>query len=146
MLKKKEEMKKGSFTVEAAAVMPLVFLVLFGSLYLCFYVHNRAWLTAAAYEAALTGSMEAVKPNGKVHESALVRSQELGNVGFFGAENLTVQVRAGKQVQVTYTADTITAYGGFTWPMKVRGTVKPVDPVTWIRRVKALADLKLQKS
>ena len=45
--------KKGSMTVEAACVMSLILLVLMGLLYLCFFVHNRAWLTAAAYEACL---------------------------------------------------------------------------------------------
>ena len=40
------KIKKGSFTVEAALLMPVIFLVLMGLLYLNFYVHNRAWLTA----------------------------------------------------------------------------------------------------
>lgn len=48
------KIKKGSFTVEAALLMPVIFLVLMGLLYLNFYVHNRAWLTAAAYEAAVS--------------------------------------------------------------------------------------------
>lgn len=48
------KIKRGSFTVEAALLMPVIFLVLMGLLYLNFYVHNRAWLTAAAYEAAVT--------------------------------------------------------------------------------------------
>ncbi len=32
-----------------------------GVLYLSFFVHNRSWLTAAAYEAALAGSIEGVQ-------------------------------------------------------------------------------------
>lgn len=56
-----EKIKKGSFTVEAACVMPLILLVLFGTIYLSFFVHNRAWLTAAAYESALSGSMEEIR-------------------------------------------------------------------------------------
>ena len=57
------KIKKGSFTVEAALLMPVIFLVLMGLLYLNFYVHNRAWLTAAAYEAAVSGSMEGYSKN-----------------------------------------------------------------------------------
>ena len=60
-----EKIKKGSFTVEAACVMPLILLVLFGTIYVSFFVHNRAWLTAAAYESALSGSMEGNKKNGQ---------------------------------------------------------------------------------
>lgn len=137
----KNKIKKGSFTVEAAALMPVILLTLFGCLYLCFFVHNRAWLTAAAYESALTGSMEAVKSSGNVYEAADARSKELGNTGFFGAENLSVQTTAGKQVQVTYTMDTVVSYGGWTWPVKAQGQVKIVEPVKWIRKVKAAADL-----
>ena len=47
--------RKGSFTIETACVMPLILLVLMGLIYLSFFVHNRAWLTAAAYESAWKG-------------------------------------------------------------------------------------------
>ena len=36
--------RKGSFTIETACVMPLILLVLMGLIYLSFFVHNRAWL------------------------------------------------------------------------------------------------------
>ena len=53
-----KKLKKGSFTLEAALLMPLLLTVIMSMLYLDFFVHNRAWLTAAAYEAAVSGSME----------------------------------------------------------------------------------------
>lgn len=46
----KEKIRKGSLTVESACVMSLILLVIMGLIYLSFFVHNRAWLTAAAYE------------------------------------------------------------------------------------------------
>ncbi len=52
----KKRMKRGSMTIEAALLMPLLLLVVTITLYLFFYVHNKVWLTAAAYEAALDGS------------------------------------------------------------------------------------------
>ena len=51
-----KKLKKGSFTLEAALLMPLLLTVIMSMLYLDFFVHNRAWLTAAAYEAAVSGS------------------------------------------------------------------------------------------
>ena len=135
------DIKQGSFTVEAACIMPMVFLVVFGLLYLCFFVHNRAWLTAAAYESALVGSMEAVKENGQVYDAASARSRELGNVGFFGAENLQVQTNTGKKVQVIYSLDTIASYGGFRWSQKVSGRSLIIRPVKRIRTIKAVSDL-----
>ena len=55
----KKRMKRGSMTIEAALLMPLLLLVVTITLYLFFYVHNKVWLTAASYEAALDGSLEA---------------------------------------------------------------------------------------
>ena len=80
---KREYLRKGSFTIEAACVMSLVLLVLMGVLYLTFFVHNRAWLTAAACESALTGSMEGIRKDGQAEQAAESRCRELGNVGFF---------------------------------------------------------------
>lgn len=52
-----KKLKKGSFTLEAALLMPLLLTVIMSMLYLDFFVHNRAWLTAAAYEAAVSGAV-----------------------------------------------------------------------------------------
>ena len=38
------KIKKGSFTIEAALLMPLVLMILIGVLYLDFFVHDRAYL------------------------------------------------------------------------------------------------------
>lgn len=139
--KKRTKIKKASFTVEAACVMSIVLVTVMGVLYLAFFVHNRTWLTAAAYEAALTGSMEGVQKNGQIYEAASDRSQELGNVGFFGAENLQCHVNVGKTVKVTYQADTIAEFGDFHWTLKTEGSSKIICPTKWIRKVKSAADI-----
>ena len=70
--------------------------------------------------------------------AAEIRGEELGNVGFFGAENLRCHVNAGKKnVSVTYEADTIAGFGGFKWTLKTEGSSKVIQPVKWIRRIKA---------
>lgn len=140
-MNKKKEWARGSFTLEAACVMSLVLLVLMGTLYLCFYVHNRAWLTAAACESALAGSMEGIRDEGQAAATARMRSRELGNTGFFGAENLSVQVNAGKEVEVVYAADTLSGFGGFSWKLQAEGKAGLTDPVEWIRRVKSVSDI-----
>ena len=92
-------------TIEAALLMPLLLLVVMITLYLFFYVHNKVWLTAAAYEAALDGSMETARPEGKSRDKALKKGKELGNTGFYESKNLKLQVSEGKKVQVTYDLD-----------------------------------------
>ena len=128
---------KGSLTVETACVMPLILFTLLGLIYLNFFVHNRAWLTAAAYEYAVSGSMEGVRKNGQVYDTARMRSEELGNTGFFGAENLSTQTNVGKQVQVTYDLDTISSYGNLNWHLRTEGTSGIINPVNHIRKIRA---------
>lgn len=137
----KKKVRKGSFTVEAACVMSIILFTVMGVLYLSFFVHNRTWLTAAAYEAALTGSMEGIQKNGQIYEAASVRGQELGNVGFFGAENLQYQVSTGKTVKVSYQTDTISGFGGFHWTLHMEGSSKIIRPAEWVRKVKAAAEI-----
>lgn len=133
--------KKGSYTVETAAVMSLIFLVIMSSLYLCFYIHNRTWLTSAAYEAALTGSMEGNKRSGNIYETAWKRGKELGNTGFFGAENLKLQVKTGKNVSVNYSLDTISVFEKIQWKLEVTGNSKIINPVQRIHQIKAAAEI-----
>lgn len=138
---KQKSMRKASFTIEAACVMSLILFTLIGTLDLCFFVHNRSWLTSAAYEAAVAGSMEGVLKDGKVYETAELRSRELGNTGFFGAENLQSQISADKSVKVSYSAETISGFGGFHWNLNVSGKSRIICPARWIRKVKAAAEI-----
>lgn len=133
--------KRGSFTIETACVMPIILFALMGILYLFFFVHNRAWLTAAAYESAVSGSMEGIKRDGPVYEAARVKSQALGSLGFFGAENISTQTEAGKKVVVTYDLDTIGEYTGLSWHLLVKGESKVIRPVGWVRKVQAASEL-----
>ena len=112
-----------------------------GVLYLTFFVHNRAWLTAAACESALTGSMEGIRKDGQAEQAAESRCRELGNVGFFGAENLTGQVQGGKKIKVTYTADTISGFGGLKWELMAEGSSLIIRPAAWIRKIKAASEV-----
>ncbi len=135
------KINRGSLTVEAACLMPVVLLTLMGLLYLFFYVHNRAWLTAAAYESALSGAMEGIRDDGKIYETADMRSRELGNRGFFGAENLSVKTTDGKKVQITYDLDTMSGYEDFSWHVRTEGEASVIRPVKWIRKAKAALEI-----
>ena len=79
-----EKAKKGSFTIEAACVMSLILVAVMGILYLCFFVHNRAWLTAAACESALTGSMEGNREGGTQEQQPGNAVRSWGILDFLG--------------------------------------------------------------
>ena len=48
---------KGSYTVEAAFIFPLVMSVIVLIIYLSFFIHDRAVMDAASYQAAMRGSL-----------------------------------------------------------------------------------------
>lgn len=121
------KVRKGSFTIEAACVMSLVLITVMGVLYLSFFVHNRSWLTAAAYEAALAGSIEGVQKNGQIYEAASAKATTW-KCGILWRENLSYQVSDGKTVKVSYQADTIAGFGGFRWVLRTEGSSKIIRP------------------
>ncbi|MDD5803721.1 TadE family protein [Blautia sp. HCP3S3_H10_1] len=137
----KRDVRQGSLTIEAALLMPVILLVLMVTLYLFFYMHNKAWLTAAAYEAVLDGSMEAARPDGKIGDKALKKGKELGNTGFFSSKNLKLQASEGNKIQVIYNLDVFSVFGGINSHLQVQGNVKVIKPVSWIRKVKGATDV-----
>lgn len=136
-----KNLKRGSFTVEMALLMPLILMVLMGILYLDFFVHDRAWLTSAAYEAAVSGSMESYKKEGDIYEKADMQRRILGSSGLPGGENLSMQTSAGSTVQVTYRMEVPAGFLGQKWKIEAVGKAKPLRPAGWIRKVKGTVDL-----
>ncbi len=133
--------KKGSLTVEMAFLMPVFLLVLMGSIYLCFYVHNRAWLSAAAHESALLGCQELRRQDPDPETAARVRGKQLLSTRLFGAENLQMQVsQSQNKITVRFDADTIASYGGLAWHLSVEAEEKGIDPVGFIWKIKGFTN------
>lgn len=120
--------------------MPLILMVLIGFLYLDFFVHDRAWLTAAAYEAAVSGSMEGYKKDGNIYEKSDIQGRMLVSDGLPGGENLSMQTNTGKEVQVIYQMEVPAGFLGQTWKIKVSGKAIPLRPTGWIRKIKGTVE------
>ena len=123
--------------MEAAFLMPVILLVILGVLAFFFHVHNRACLTAAAYESALSGSIAGYTSETGAYADAVLKSRLLSHTGFPGAENLHSSTTVGLSVKVSYCADTVSAFGGLRWPFKVTGEAPILRPVPWIRQLKS---------
>ena len=136
-MKRSDFFIRGSFTVEAAFIIPVILFVIFGSLTLFFHVHNRAWLTAAAYESAVNGSISAYSSDSEAFMAASVKSRYLIHSGFFNSENLHTYTSVGPVVKVSYSMDTVSSFGGLRWPVQVSGEAPVLRPVPWIRRLKS---------
>ena len=96
------KIKKGSLTVEAACVIPLVLLTIITVLSVCFFVHNRAWLTAAACEAALYGSAQGEKGGDAAAAQATARGELLAREIFLGTRDPEMSVTAQDKIEVVY--------------------------------------------
>lgn len=134
-----EQLKKGSFTVELACLMPLYLLVIFTSIYLCFYVHNRAWLTAAAHESALIGATTRRSSDENRKNMADTRAKSLTEHGQPGMWESQIQTSVnGKEVRVRFFQNTTGVYGGISGQLQAEAVEKTIDPVAHIWKVKGL--------
>ena len=134
------KVRKGSFTIEAACVMSLVLITVMGVLYLSFFVHNRSWLTAAAYEAALAGSIEGVQKTDRYMKPLLQKHRNLEMWDSL-AQRICLTRSAMENSKVSYQADTIAGFGGFRWVLRTEGSSKIIRPAQWIRKVKAASEI-----
>lgn len=58
--------------------------------------------------------MAMMTPDGRSYQTALGKGKELGNMGFLGGDNLEIQAKSGRKVQIQYDMDTISSFGGFS--------------------------------
>ena len=83
--------------------------------------------------------MEEQREGGEPREAADVRARERGSVGFYGMENLSVEVNAGKnKIQILYQGEPPVLYGGFRLQMESEGEAEILNPVEKIRRLRVL--------
>lgn len=55
---------RGSFTVEASFIVPMILLVIMACIFAVFYYHDKNVLLGAAYEASVVGSSKSREVNG----------------------------------------------------------------------------------
>lgn len=130
--KKKCMWCRGNMTVETALLMPIVIMAWMGAVSICLFVHNRAWLTAAAYESAITGSWDAMHSEGDMEGRAWEKLQHLLKSSLYGSKDIHSKVEEnGNAIFVTVEGGHI-AYGGLEWKFCVRGSRKLCNPVLFI--------------
>ena len=94
---------KGSYTVEAALVFPIILFVLAALLILAFYVHDRGILQSLACETAVAGS-NYITENERKMTAEQVRNQA-GPERLMGSRNSQGHVAFGSsEVYARYTA------------------------------------------
>lgn len=134
-----KKMGKGSMTVEAAFVIPMVLMTIFLIILLTMYVHNRAWYTATSGEALITASTQGVRENvytGKI--VARKMSQRMKKQGFPLGEISVKSITWGDQLQVKVNITSIELPGFPIWKTTILSKTTLVKPVPWIRKIQAV--------
>ena len=129
-------MRKGSLTIEIALLMPIVLLVWMGVVSVCLFVHNRAWLTAAAYEAAITGSWDYICREGDVQNRAWEKMNLLLQNPLYGSGKIHTAVEKQGDILLVSVEGRHRSYGGIQWGFQVVGSRKLYCPVSFIRKVR----------
>lgn len=137
---------KGSYTVEAATVISLVFFVL-GALLICsFYIHDKSVLQGIVCEAAAAGNNFSTEKERKEAVSSV--KKRITASRFMGSKNLNGNVSTGgKNTEASWSA--VFPVPGFAAKYMVGNrltinkecTCKRVDPAKTIRMVKGAEKL-----
>lgn len=116
---------RGSMTVEAVFVVPLVLFIVFLMISYGFLEYQKVWFTAAACEAALT--------EGGEEEKAALRVREA--VSGIGLPSYQVSVNKGN-VEVAYHGTALTLMGSYSLEYQASGKVSRPNPVRYIRDIR----------
>lgn len=83
----------GYFTVEAALLLPFIFVILVFMIFLSFYCYNRCVLEQCAYAAALRGSSNRFANTQEAYEEAAGAAEELAAAKLFAVKECKASVR-----------------------------------------------------
>lgn len=134
---------KGSYTVEAALVLPVVLFVLSALMILAFYVHDRGILQSLACETAVTGNnyiteeerktaVERIK--GQVSPTRLMGSRGSSGHAAFGSSEVYVQYTAVYPVP----GMAMRYLSGGRLKIAKSWRVEGINPSDWIRKQRGI--------
>ncbi|MGI6006068.1 MAG: TadE family protein [Ruminococcus sp.] len=130
---------KGSMTVEAAFVVPLVLMVISALILLTMFVHNRAWYTAVSAEAVISASTDGVRSGQEAQKTVAGKMAERKGEQGFPAGEITMIAAAGENYVRTQTQIRSGGVMGVgSWKAEVAQRSEFVRPVPFIRNLLAI--------
>ena len=138
-------LSRGSITVEASFVMIIAIFVVFTIVAVCFYMHNRAWYSAAAGETAITAATIAVSKNGEYHEVIEAKISGFATGSGFPASSQGLFSNSSKdQMKIGAKAKVSIPLSNQVLPITVDISSKVIRPTRFIRKIQALQIIKEQ--
>lgn len=130
---------RGSYTVEAAFVLPFLFLLMLGFLQLAFSVHDRVVQKAVCYETALEAAYGgSINKNG--WDGYLVRPQGK-ELEIYGKERAKAGIIGGKkqEIRVAYHGDEIQILA--EGEVKMQAAAEQAGTANFLRKVRSVMKL-----
>lgn len=136
---------RGSITVEAAVVVPLMWMVIFLVISLTVYVHQRTWYTEIACEAVITGSGQGAYKGKDASEEAKQVMNKRKQEYEYPFEGADCTIAGGKdQVSARLSGSILfflpQGYVEKSYSSSVEAQV--IRPVEFIRHLRALEGMK----
>ena len=153
MVKRKQREKrddkyfwKGSYTVEAAVILPLTALILAAVILAAFYIHDRSCMQGIACEIASSGS-NCITQEQRTRRVAQLR-QEVKLQRFLGSRNLSASVSSGKtevnaKLDASYPIPGMVArfFTKGSLPVQCSWKTKDVEPAKTIWQIRGVASI-----
>jgi hypothetical protein len=101
----KKKILKGSYTIEASLLLPMILSIIMILMFLSFYVHDRCILYSIAYTAALRGS-EVQSDEEKIFREVEESSNKLLENKLLVTRNVNTDIKiSSKDIAVSYQGD-----------------------------------------
>ncbi len=140
---------KASYTIEAALLFPFILSVIVLVIYGAFFIHDRAVLDAAAYEAALRGS-EVTDKSDDIYAKVKKTGEDTIDGRLLATKDLDMDIQITKdQVSVRYSGEFSIPGGVVLVPgmsfsgigVRAEGHSKRLDPGNFIRECRIVENL-----
>lgn len=134
--------KKGSSTIEAAFLIPMILTIVVLFIYLSFFLYNRVILTETSYIAALRGSQMEGKSAQEIYTKADQAQTQLLNGKLLAVSSYEKQIEVtGKKIQVKLKLEQKIPFSGLimpflgkdSWEFSVEKSAKEINPYEFIR-------------
>ena len=130
--------KRGTLTVEASVIVPMVFVMTAALIILLYFEHNRVWYLSASVEMAVCANGYQAEGAESPESAANVLAQTRVREQVFPGTSPNVNIKRGSQsTSVSISGQRFAAFRDqMIWT--VQTDVKKVDPVSALRKVRAV--------
>lgn len=134
-----KRLKRGSFTVEAAVIVPVAVMIIAALISYIYFMHERVWSKASAYEAAFY-AVQRIEDNSSVEEKINERLSDRYDNRILGFSDNNSQISTSEtKINIKWEYGIFEELFGDVFTVSNDVSVRVIDPVS-IKRLAWTAD------